>query len=164
MPRMRVEDRAESVRLDPGKNYYWKCVEAEHAFSRNSGDEQIRLTLMVGDRDGQVKIFETLTFSEKAYFRIEQFLKSAGKYPRKDVEIYFESEDCIGLKGGCTIKYEHNEQKNRDYARLDQWLESAKQVPDQAWIDRAKVDAASSSGYSDDDYVSNTVNNDDIPF
>lgn len=171
MPKMRVEGRADFVRLEPGRNYFWKVEEAASQYSKG-GDEQINLILRVGDKNGQAKIYETLTFSDKAYFRVELFLKSAGKYPGDGVEVYFNEDDLIGLSGWCTVKYEHNEQKNRDYARIDRWVEADKQVPDRRWVERAEYNSPPSTPSPATEYESNAANEwdgeagrgDDIPF
>ncbi len=162
MPRMSIEDRVEFVRLKPGRNYWWKVEDAEDLYSK-SGDPQIKLILRVGDRDGAVKMFESLTFSENAFFRVEQFVKSAGVSPKKGVSFEFSAADCIGLKGVCTVRDEESKTNGKTYSRIDKWMEANEQRPIQAWIDRAVMADDSppdGAGY----YSDSGPAGDDIPF
>ena len=151
MARLRAEGRAEFVRLEPGKKYHWKVEEAEDCYS-GAGDNQIKLAVKVGDANGQLKIHEYLTFSLKAYYRIELFLKSAGKYPGDGVEVDFAARDCVGLRGACTVRDEKSESNGKTYSRIDRWLEASTQTPPEEWITRARAEPAmSNQGSLDDD-------------
>lgn len=162
MPAIRTEGRAEFVRLQPGKNYWWRVESAEDMYSKK-GDPQIKLTLKVGDKEGVVKMFESLTFNENAFFRVEMFLKSAGVYPGDGVDIEFSSSDCVGLKGGCTVRDEESTRDGKVYGRIDKWLEANAQNPIREWIDRAA--AAHDSPPDDAGYLSDSgPTGDDIPF
>jgi len=124
--------------LEPGE-YHFKVVEesttgggfsfrTEDGESRN-GDPQIKMVLMVGDEHGQVMVLESLTFSNRAAFRISQFLKSAGAYPGPGLEIDLDAERCIGLHGKCTTINEPNS-KGYDRTKIDTWVEAQEQNPD----------------------------------
>ena len=164
MPIMRLEGRQGYIALEPNKNYYWKVEGANLKYSAK-GDEQIQLVMKVGDKNGQAKIYETLTFSEKAYFRIEEFLKSAGMYHGDDIEVYFDDSDVVGLSGYCTVRYERNEKNNRDYPRIEKWLEANKQNPDPKWVERARLNSSEQNKQSTDDLPDGAgFSADDIPF
>lgn len=171
MPGMRTKGRVEHVRLKPGRNYWWRVEDAEDLYSLK-GDPQIKLILKVGDRDGTVKMFESLTFNENAFFRIELFMKSAGVYPGDGVDVEFAAADCIGLQGGCTVRDEESKKDGKAYSRIDKWLEANAQNPLRTWIDRARAADDSpppGAGYAlrpEDDHSYNDAGpvGDDIPF
>jgi hypothetical protein len=156
---MRLEGRQEGLgHLEPGP-YFWKVTKAEHQYSKN-GDEQFVLTLLVGNQGVQAEIKEFLTFSEKAYWRVEAFLKSAGMYAGDGVDIHFEALDCVGLHGSCTVKDEPGRNDpSKTYSRIDRWLEANNQNPNPAWIERARKPTEQGTSYSSSDPAG-----DDIPF
>lgn len=163
MPRMTALGREEFARLEAGRNYYWKVEDAELKYS-TKGDEQIKLTLKVGDKNGQVIIFENLTFNEKAFFHIEQFMKSAGRYPGDNVEVDFSELDVVGLSGWCTIRHEKSANNGREYARIDKWIEADRQVPDREWIERARVNRGANGAGEAGGGRPAPIDPDDIPF
>jgi|GEM_PF-1949321 hypothetical protein len=170
MPVLRAEGREGYTKLEPGKPYFFKVIEAEAKYSQRSGDDQIQLVLFVGDKSGKTKVFETLTFSDKAYFRIEHFLKAAGRYPGDGIAVYFDETDVINLSGRCTIRYELNEKNNKEYAKIDDWLCADRQTPVQEWIERAQLNTQPEYAASNDQYSHynssdrQSINPDDIPF
>ncbi len=160
MPRMSMEDRKEQVRLTPGVNYRWSVEDAEDLYSKKGGYPQIKLILRVGNDNGKMKIFDSLTFSENAFFRIEQFMKSAGVAPEQGVPFEFTAADCKGLHGVCTVRDEKQKDSDKVYTRIDKWLEANSQEPIQAWIDRAADSPPPGAGY----YSEAGPSGDDIPF
>lgn len=169
MPRMRVEGRKEPRRLEAGQKYYWKVEEAESAYSAKNRDEQIRLVLRVGDKAGTVRVFDTLTFNDNAYYRVELFLKSAGKYPGDGVDVLFSAEDCVGLSGWCVVRDEKEldrdkKETGRVFTRIDKWLEASAQMPDPAWIRRAKLNEPAGTEVTEAAWDDRGGGGDDIPF
>lgn len=163
MPIMRAEGR-HAFTLDPGVEYQWTVEKAESGYAKKSGNEQIKIEVRVGDKNGTTRIFEYLTFSENAYFRVEAFLKSAGKYPGDGVDIYFDDYDLIGLSGWCTTKEEWNDQKQRNYSRIDEWIEADKQMPDRTWINRAKINMQKQEEVASEPVAQSAPSGDDVPF
>jgi hypothetical protein len=108
-----------------------------------------------------------LTFSEKALFRIELFLKSAGIYPGDDQDIDLRPEDCIGLSGWCET-IDEQQDNGKTYARIDTWLAAQKQTPLQQMIQRNAATAKSSKYDRDEppdwNHDGNGPTGDDIPF
>lgn len=164
MARFTTAGREGFIRLKPGR-YYWKVTDAETAWSQRTGAEQIKLTLQVGDKNGTMRILETLTFSEKALFRIEHFLKSAGVYPGDDVDLDVRPEECIGLSGWCET-IDEAQDNGKVYAKIDVWLPREKQDASRfAAVERAAI-ASSRSQKRDVDEWDGDIGpmGDDIPF
>ncbi|MCD8349115.1 MAG: hypothetical protein LUC93_00700 [Planctomycetaceae bacterium] len=126
MASFRTEGRQGYVRLKPGK-YAWKVEEAESAYK--DGVEQIKLVLKVGTREQQMQIYETLTFSEKAFFRVEQFMKSAGIYPGDGVEVEIYPSSVLQLPCWCDT-FDRAASNGKTYAEIDKWLEASSQRAD----------------------------------
>lgn len=125
MASFRTEGRKAYERLKPGK-YFWKVEEAESAYK--NGVEQIKLILRVGDKTGEAKVYDTLTFSDKAFFRVELFLKSAGVYPGDGVDVDVYPSALVGLSGWCET-FDKKADNGRTYTNIDTWLEASKQDP-----------------------------------
>ena len=121
----------------------------------DDNNDQIQLILKVGDKNDSINMFETLTFSKKAQYRIRQFLLAVGAYPGHGIDIELDAEKCIGLSGKCTVK--NIEKKNSKFEKtvIDEWIEATVQnsskiegliavdMPEPANVDepKAKADA-----------------------
>jgi len=87
--------------LEPGE-YDFEVVDAKERISQ-SGNEMIELKLRL---QGEVHVFDNLVFTEKALWKIDQFLKAVGAHPGEDKDITVEADDCLGHRGRCQLKIE----------------------------------------------------------
>ena len=110
--------RSEFEPLPPG-NYKVKVLAAESKFS-TSGNEMIELKLM--EKESRQFIFDRLVFTEKAFFRIDQFRAATGDEIKPGEEVTIEPDDCLNRVGWVKLKItEHNgKQKNE----VEAWLTS----------------------------------------
>jgi hypothetical protein len=115
--------------LEPGK-YRYKVVDASERKSRN-GDPQFMMKLKVSDGTNVVDATEFLTFSDAAYWNVEEFLRSIGRYPGDNVGVDLEPEMIIGAKGLANFKVRDREYEGKVYksSQVDSWVQAEKQVP-----------------------------------
>lgn len=90
-------------------DYILEVIACEFGVTKSKGDEKMELQLQVEGRDA--KFYETLTFTEKAAWKIDTFVKSCnllidGKPPKKDQPIEFTETMVVGLRGWATVKKE----------------------------------------------------------
>jgi hypothetical protein len=69
---------------------------SEDRLSSTNGDEQIGIRLDFDDNMGNA--FDNLTFSKKAGWRIDTFLKATGHAPKKDDEVELNAEKVKGWR------------------------------------------------------------------
>lgn len=102
-------------RIYPGV-YKFEVVEAVENVSTN-GNEMIVLTLENSDGD---RIQDKLVFTEKALWKIESFLVSAGKKkPEKGENINLSTRDCLEFE--VTARVRPNKDKP-EYCEVDRYL------------------------------------------
>ena len=113
--------------------WQWRILEHGEAFGTTkyteermskTGNEMIQLVVKVGDKNGHIIILENLVFSEKAEWKVNEFLKSAGIYPG-EVEYELTASMCLGLSGNCKTK----NKQDGDYTNtnISEWLEATNQ-------------------------------------
>lgn len=83
----------------PAGEYPFEVVNAKEARSKN-GNDMIELKL---DINGS-KIYDNLVFTDKAFWKIDQFLKAVGAHPGEGKDITVEADDLIGHKGTCKLR------------------------------------------------------------
>lgn len=125
--------------LEPGE-WHWKVVpevefgagnyEKTEDCTSSKGNEQIKLALLVGDKERQVKIIDYLTFTGKAAWRISTFLKSAAVYPGHGVTGNLTAGMCIGLSGLCETENEPKLNSSYEKTVIRSWLPAAEQHPE----------------------------------
>ena len=87
----------------PAGTYSYVVEDAVEKMSR-AGNEMIELRLKVGDDDaGYGKCWEYLVFSERAAWKIDQFLASVGRPTSPGDNVEIETDDLIGLEGQAEI-------------------------------------------------------------
>ena len=108
---------AAQFHVPPG-DYTLNVMDATEETSK-SGNDQIKLKLRVVNEDGTlgVSLYEYLVFSEKALFRIDQFLAACGKHPGPGHDFALDCEEMIGWEFEATLKVEeHNGNKGNKVA------------------------------------------------
>lgn len=137
MPRgCSTEAEKQKYTLDDGV-WRWKVLTDGEAFKRQQfteeglttgGDDKIQLVVKVGDVKHSIILIETLTFSAKAEWKMNEFLKSAGIYAGKGVQYFLTAEMCVGLQGQCRTK----NKQNGDYlnTNIAEFLEAGSQHPE----------------------------------
>jgi hypothetical protein len=101
-------------RIEPGI-YKFGVLEAVEKLSTN-GNEMIVLKLETADGD---VIQDKLVFTEKALWKIESFLASAGKKPEKGQNISLSTRDCLEFEVWAKIR----PQKDKpEYNEVDRYL------------------------------------------
>ncbi len=103
--------------VPPGE-YTLNIMDAVEETSKG-GNDMIKLKCRVVNEDGTlgVSLYEYLVFSEKALFRIDQFLAACGKHPGPGLDFSLDCEEMIGWEFRATLKVEeHNGSKNNKIA------------------------------------------------
>jgi hypothetical protein len=95
-----------------------------------NGNPQIKLALVVGNQNEQVKVIERLTFTDKAAWRISSFLKAAGVYPGSGVDLNLTAAMCIGLTGYCETENMVPKGGTRERTVVKTWLPAPEQHPE----------------------------------
>ena len=89
--------------VKPGK-YAATIVDAEEKISKSSGNEMIELEWELDQPAPH--IWDYLTFSAKMAWKIDTFLKSIGKQPKKGEEVKINAEDLVGLRAFIHLEIE----------------------------------------------------------
>jgi hypothetical protein len=103
--------------LLPDGIYDWEVTGASEKTSQNN-NQKLELVLEVGP--DRVKVFDNLTFTAGASWRIDAFRLSSGEILKGTVEANLEAEDCIGRKGQCSIVTETYNGRTRN--KVDAYL------------------------------------------
>ena len=112
------EDRGSiPVLLDEG-TYEVEIKSVEFGFSQ-AGNEKADLQLNVLAHDGKV-IYDTLTFTERAFWRIDQALKSLGIAQAKGDAFEISEELLVGKRGHVQLVVEEWNEKKRN--KVGEWL------------------------------------------
>jgi hypothetical protein len=83
--------------LKPGE-YPFEIVNAEEARSKN-GNDMIELTLRIGES----KVYDNLVFTDRAFWKIDQFLRSIAQHPGEGKSFDVLADDLVGHKGMCKV-------------------------------------------------------------
>jgi len=111
------EPRNEPELLPPGR-YLVQVIAAKLAQSKANGTDMIELTLL--EKESRNYIYDRLVFTEKAYFRIDQFFAATGSPLTAGEEVDVEPEDCLNRKGWVDLVVEEYNGKSKNAVR--QWL------------------------------------------
>lgn len=98
----------QSVLLDPGE-YSFEVLDAVEKRSKN-GNDMIELKIKVNDTT--TVVYDNLVFTERAGWKIDQFLKSVGAHPGEGRVLEVEADNCLGQKGTCTVATEEYDGQN----------------------------------------------------
>lgn len=91
----------------PAGDYQFEVVNAEEKRSK-AGNDMIELTLSI---EGS-KVYDNLVFTEKAFWKVDQFLKSVGAHPGEGKSIDVEADDCVGQRGTVTLRVGKSDKGN----------------------------------------------------
>lgn len=102
------------VHLAPG---YYPCrIHNAEEKTSSKGNDQVALTLYVGDQRGLEIVNEYLTFSEKALWKIDQFCYAIGDDPTPGKSIVIDATMLIGRT--CWVKTREEEIETRNGNRV----------------------------------------------
>jgi hypothetical protein len=89
----------------PNGDYDLVVVEASEDTSKKGGNDIIEMLLQIIHPDGSKgpKLYDYLTWTDKSFWRIDQFLKSAGHHPGEGSMIDINAADIIGWKVRATL-------------------------------------------------------------
>lgn len=106
--------------VEPG-DYRCKVVEAKEDTSK-AGNDMITAKCRVIREDGTEgpAFFERLVFTEKTFWRVDQFLKACGKHPGEGEDIAIDADDMIGWEFEATLTIE--EYDGRKSNRIAEFL------------------------------------------
>lgn len=119
-------------RLCPDGNYMVAIVKAEDAISK-AGNPMIKLRGEVRESiDGKIQfedgqgplIFENLTFTESAAWKIDQFRYAIGEDPEEGEEVTLDADDLLGVLVPCALKQGKNN-KGDDTMELEYYITEA---------------------------------------
>lgn len=88
--------------LLPDGIYPFKVIAASEKVS-NNGNPKIELTLAVSADGRDARVYDNLTFTKGASWRIDAFRQSTGEILKGNVEASLEAEDCMDRMGMCSI-------------------------------------------------------------
>lgn len=108
--------------LDPG-DYRFRVVNATEKTARESGNPMIEIEARVLNPDGSEgrKIYDNLVFTEKALWKIDQFMAAIGAHPGEGKTINIDAEDLIGREFRATVGIE-KDRKDRDRNVIESYL------------------------------------------
>jgi hypothetical protein len=108
--------------LEPG-DYRFRIVNATQKTARESRNEMIEIEARVINSDGTEgrKIYDNLVFTEKALWKVDQFMAAIGVHPGEGREITIDAEDLIGREFRATVRIS-KDNKDRDRNEIDAYL------------------------------------------
>jgi hypothetical protein len=84
--------------------YDFVVADANEKMSQSSGSAMIELLLLVKGQNGEeVKIFDNLVFSPKAFWKIDAFRVATGDKLVAGQSVEFNAEDCLDRTGKCVL-------------------------------------------------------------
>lgn len=126
MPSYQFKNQENKVFTVPAGDYIVEVVKCEFGIIKSgdsAGGDKMELTLNVDGKDAT--LYETLTFSEKAAWKVDTFVKSSnlkinGRPPAINEKIEFTEEMVVGLRGWATLKLEEYNGKTRN--KVNAWI------------------------------------------
>jgi hypothetical protein len=106
----------------PEGDYSFVVNDANEKESR-AGTPMIELQLLINYNGKQLRVYDHLPFTEKAFWKIDQFRESTGEQLVNNQKVNIEAEDCVGRKGRCHLIVDSFEGKNRN--KVDGYLPPA---------------------------------------
>lgn len=132
MPKVQFQDRGGFQLLEPGD--YIALVEEAKEGQSQSGNPKIDLRLNVGGAN----VYDTLTFTENAGWRIDTFLKSCGLAPEKGQFVDLTAKMCEGAVARVRIgKKPGIKDPSKIYNSVEAWLTDKESL---AIADKARDD------------------------
>ena len=88
----------------------------DYAIEKESraGTPMIELQLLINYNGSRIRIYDYLVFTQKAFFKIDQFREATGEKLVNNQKVNIEAEDCIGRKGRCHLIIDVFEGKSRN--------------------------------------------------
>ena len=105
--------------LLPDGAYAFKVIGSSEKVSAN-GNPKIELTLAIAGDGRDARVYDNLTFTKGAAWRIDAFRMSTGEILKGSVEASLEAEDCLNRMGMCSIITETYMGKTRN--RVEAYL------------------------------------------
>ena len=111
-----VSGRDTSGREDvaPEGDYRLRVEDAVEKESRNTGNPMIELELSISYNGKQIRVYDYLVFTPKAFWKIDHFRIATGEKLVEGQKVNFEAEDCIGREGRCHMIVDTFEGKTRN--------------------------------------------------
>lgn len=108
--------------LDPG-DYRFKVVNATEKKAQKSGNPMIELESRVLNPDGTEgrKVYDNLVFTEKALWKVDQFLAAIGAHPGAGKSVQLDAEDLIGREFRAKVIIGQND-KGQDRNEIESYL------------------------------------------
>jgi hypothetical protein len=108
-----TSQQAEEV-LPDGSEWEFEVENAQEKESQ-AGNPIIELCLLILNGVGKgYRVYDILTFTAKAFFRIDQFRKATGDKISPGEEVDLEAEDCIGRRGRVVLKIDNFQGRARN--------------------------------------------------
>jgi uncharacterized protein DUF669 len=99
----------------PEGEYDFLVADANEKISQSSGNDMIELRLLIKGPDGEeVRIYDNLVFSNKAFWKIDQFRICTGDKLVAGQEVEFKAEDCLDRTGKAFVTIERFEGRERN--------------------------------------------------
>jgi hypothetical protein len=107
----------------PEDDYRFTVDDAVEKESRNTGNPMIELELLISHNGKQIRVYDHLVFTRKAFWKIDQFRVAIGEKLVEGQKVNFEAENCIGREGRCHLIIDTFEGKTRN--KVDSYLPPA---------------------------------------
>lgn len=80
----------------------------------SKGNPMIELQLAIEHNGSTIRVFDNLVFTQRAFWRIDDFRVSTGEKLVPGQKVNFEAEDCIDRRGRCHLFVDVYEGKSRN--------------------------------------------------
>jgi hypothetical protein len=87
-----------AAQIVPEGDYNFVVDEAGEKTSQK-GNAMIEIQLLVEHDGAKVRVFDNLVFTQKAFFKIDEFRRATGEKLKEGEKVNFEAEDCVDRKG-----------------------------------------------------------------
>jgi hypothetical protein len=81
--------------------FYWFRIKNAKENTSTKGNNKIELEIEI--QGSPTIVYENLTFSEKSFWRIDEFRTATGEKLASSGEVTFNAEDCIARTGCCEL-------------------------------------------------------------
>jgi hypothetical protein len=92
--------------------FYWFRVKNAKENTSTKGNDKIELEIEI--QGSPTIVYENLTFSEKSFWRIDEFRTATGEKLASSGEVTFNAEDCIARTGCCELFTDDFEGRHRN--------------------------------------------------
>ena len=114
-------------------------VEDAHEKESQAGNEMIELQLRIMNGSGKGPIiYDNLVFTEKSYWKIDQFRQCTGEKVVPGQRVTFNADDCIDRRGRVVVMIDTFQGRSRN--KVDFYALPGESTPDSSQVTSLKAD------------------------